>query len=307
LTYILSIIKLFYALTSKFLFQKSKCYFLIVDFECNIAAILLKSKKNKIISLINDNFSIRYKFPKILFLIIRHIESLTYFFVSDFCIFPDICRVNLLGNILPKKYFIIPNVLNDNYKIKYIGNSDKDLKVLMCGWLESTRGFDILKSILINTNEQVNFVLTGSGNYILKNPEIIDNRRIKYLGHLSREENLNLMSTVDINFCFYNPKILINRYALPQKINDSILISCPIFINSEVEMSKNLEINKVAISAKYFDIDDICNKLNLLLNDKSQIREMNSNFKNYKQNLQTYDEIKSSAINFYKDILRNKV
>ena len=79
LTYILSIIKLFFALTSKFLFQKSNCNFLIVDFECNIASIFLKSKRNKIISLINDNFSIRYKFPKILFLVIRYFESATYF------------------------------------------------------------------------------------------------------------------------------------------------------------------------------------------------------------------------------------
>ena len=304
-TYLISVIKLFFEISIYFLKRKKKQYILAVYFECTIICILLKINKYKVYSLVNDNFAIRYKFPKFIFFLIKNIEAYTYKYICEMCIFPDECRVELLGKIKPSKYIIIPNILDSNIgDIYYKGDSSSNLTVLMCGWLESTRGFDILIDIINKTNENIYFILAGSGNYLLQYPDLVSNKRVIYKGMLSRVENLKLMSIVDINFCFYNPTIIINRFALPQKVTDSILIGCPIFINSEVAMSANLVSKNVAISSKYFDIIDISNKLNNLSNDKSSLQIMSNNFLNFNKNQNTYTEIQKIAIKEYQKLIK---
>jgi glycosyltransferase involved in cell wall biosynthesis len=304
LTYLISLIKLFFEISIYFLKRKKKAQILAVDFECTIICFILKINKYKIYSLVNDNFAIRYKFPKLVYFLIKNIEAFTYKYLSEMCIFPDECRVELLGKIRPSKYIIIPNILDSNIgDIYYRGDSSNNLTVLMCGWLESTRGFDILIDIINKTNDNIDFILAGSGNYLLQYPELAYNKRVIYKGMLSRVENLKLMSSVDINFCFYNPDIIINRFALAQKVTDSILIGCPIFINSEVALSNNLVSKNVAISSKYFDITDIANKLNSLKRDKSILQSMSRNVLLYKSTQKSYSEIEEFAIIEYQKLI----
>ncbi len=302
-SYIISLTKLLFEV-SKYLKEYRNGRILAVDFECTIICIFLKFKGHSIYSLINDNFAIRYKFPKLFFYVINFLEGFSYKYISEMCIFPDQCRYDLLGLIKPSKYIIIPNVLDSNVgDISYSGDSSSNLYVLLCGWLESTRGLDILEDIISKTNENVFFVLSGNGNYTSQKPEILSNKRIIFKGLLTRLENLKLMSIVDINFCFYNPEIIINRFALPQKVSDSILIGCPIFINSEVSISKDLVMNNVAISSKYRDIDEISNKLNSLVTNKISLKLMSKNIFEYRSKQQTFAEVEKNAINEYKKLL----
>lgn len=302
-TYSISVIKLFFEISVYFLKRKKIENILAVDFECTVICFLLKIKNYKIYSLVNDNFAIRYNFPKLVYIPIKVMEGFAYKYISEMCIFPDECRVELLGKIKPKRYIIIPNILDSNIgDIYYKGDSSNNLTVLMCGWLESTRGFDILMDIIAKTNENIYFILAGSGNYLTQFPDLVSNKRLINKGMLSRVENLKLMSNVDLNFCFYNPTIIINRFALPQKVTDSILIGCPIFINSEVAMSNNLVSKNVAISSKYFDTDDIAAKLNRLLIDKNILQIMSTNILGFKNDQNSYFDIQKFAISEYQKL-----
>ncbi len=301
--YLISLTKLFFEISLFFLKEKKSKHILAVDFECTLICILLKIKKYKIYSLVNDNFAIRYRFPKLVYLLIKNMEAFTYKYISEMCIFPDECRVELLGKIKPSKYIIIPNILDSDIgEIYYKGDGSNNLLVLMCGWLESTRGFDILLDIINKTQKKIYFILAGSGNYLTQFPDLVSNKRIINKGMLSRVENLKLMSNVDINFCFYNPTIIINRFALPQKVTDSILIGCPMFINSEVAMSNNLVSKNVAISSKYFDTDDIAAKLNRLLIDKNILQIMSTNVLIFKNDQNSYLDIQKFAISEYQKL-----
>ena len=302
-TYVYSILKLSISLTKLLFFEKKAETILAVDFECTLPCIFLKFKKIQLISLVNDNFSIRYNFNTIIINFLRFLESIVYKNISNHCIFPDKIRVDLLGKIIPQNVIIIENVLKaETIEINYIGNNENSLKVLICGWLDDTRGLELIQDLLKNTNEDVIFNLVGSGDFVLNNQFILENERVKYYGYKTRLETLELMSRVDINMAYYNPNIIINRYALPQKISDSILISCPCIINNEVKMSEDMKNAGVALSTQYFDTSELSFLLNQLLEDKNILTKMSLNMKNYAKNIVAYDQLKDKAINFYKSI-----
>jgi len=302
-TYVYSILKLSISLTKLLLFEKKVETILAVDFECTLPCIFLKFKKIQLISLVNDNFSIRYNFNKNLIGFLRFFESIVYKFISNYCIFPDKIRVELLGKITPQNVIIIENILKaETLDIKYIGNNEDNLKVLFCGWLDNTRGLELLNDLLKLSNSKVIFYLVGSGDFVQNNPEILANERIKYFGYKTRLETLELMSRVDINMAYYNPQIIINRYALPQKISDSFLISCPCIINIEVETYKAMIKAGVALSTPYFDILKLSNVLNELLKDKKYLANISINMMNYSKNMISYNQLKTKAIVFYKSI-----
>lgn len=304
-TYILSIFKYSFEITKYFLYNKKDARnFLAVDFECTIICFLLKFKKVHIITLVNDNFSIRYNLPKFILFFLNSLESFTYKIISNVCIFPDQCRVDLL--LFPpskNKVHIIPNILDDNIgKIKYIGNNDLNIKVLLCGWLEPSRGLELLKDLINNTHQNVIFILTGSGKFLESN--FVSNDRVKYLGQLSRIENLKIMSCIDVNMAFYNPNIIINRFALPQKIFDSILVECPILINSEVKMASDIIKFNVGFSYNYYDIRGISNFLNELILDKNCLKKCSENLSVYKTIIPTYSQTKLQSYDLFKNLLK---
>jgi hypothetical protein len=304
-SYLISILKYFATITKYFLLKERKVqYIMTVDFECTFICFLLKLKKVKIITLVNDNFSIRYNLPKTILYFLNIIESFTYKFISNYCIFPDQCRVDLLLTPPNNRYiYIIPNVLNDNIgDINYIGNPDSTTKVLLCGWLDPTRGLEILNELIKLTDNDVYFILTGSGKFLEK---LEKNTRILYLGQLTRLQNLEIMSTVDLNMAFYNPNIVINRFALPQKVYDSFLIGCPVLINSEVTMSKDIIQNYCGYSFSYFDVYSISKFLNTLKYNKNILISCSRNISIYNKRLPNYKNTNLQSFNMFRDFLKN--
>jgi hypothetical protein len=304
LNYSRSIILLFIYVTCNFLFQRKAKNFLAIDLQGTIACIFLKLRNVNIYTLVNDNFSARYNFSKRIYYILRSIESFIFKFISDCCIFPDKIRYKLLGSPRIKKVYYIPNILPYSLKsFYYKGSNTNKLKVLFCGWLVGTRGLELLSKILENTNDKIDFILAGSGNQILID-SLATKKRIKYIGHLRRDQILNLMTKVDINIAFYNPSILINRFALPQKIYDSLIVGCPLLINSEVKLSNKLLKSKSCFVVKYFDILKICSKLNELVQDKTPLIKMSKTIKAYCKQHINHRQIELIGQNFYRQIIK---
>jgi hypothetical protein len=303
--YLFSILSYAIGVSKLLLFNKEIIHILAVDFEGTLASIILKFRGAKVYSLVNDNFAIRYKLDLISFTIIRFFESLTYKVFSNVSIFPDNSRVQLLGGIKPNKIVILPNTLNDNIHTRYQGNANEHLIVLICGWLDKTRGLELLKLLSDKTNEKVQFLLVGRGDMAIIDDLTCYSERIRFIGHMSREKTIELMSTVDINFAFYNPSIIINRYALPQKVSDSLSVGCPIIINSEVQMADLLFTSGSAFSAEYWDILGISSILNILLYNKEKLKITSENCIAFNKNCISFETVHNTGVAFYKNMLQN--
>jgi glycosyltransferase involved in cell wall biosynthesis len=297
-----SVLLLCLYVTRTFLFRRQSKHFLAIDLTGTLACLFLKLRGAAIHTLVNDNFSARYDISPRVYGILRAIESGVFRLISSSCIFPDKSRYFLLGSPRIRRLYYVPNILSDAYAPPYAGSNSDKLIVMFCGWLVPSRGIELLADMVQHTADNVEFLLVGSGDQAMLT-SLAAKKRIKYLGHVSRDANLGLMAKVDINVAFYRPRILINRFALPQKIYDSLMIGCPLFVNSEVEMSVALLKSGSCFTAEYFDVPTICHKLNELAKDKKPLNEMSRAMSNYSAQYANFKQAQSAGQNVYRDII----
>jgi hypothetical protein len=300
--YLWSFILLWLYVTRTFLFRRQAKHFLAIDLPGTVACLFLKLRGASIHTLVNDNFSARYDISPRVYGVLRAIESGALRLISSSCIFPDKSRYVLLGSPRIRRLYYVPNILSDAYAPPYEGSNSDKLLVMFCGWLVASRGIELLADMVEHTADNVEFLLVGSGDETMLT-SLAANKRIKYLGHVSRDANVGLMAKVDINVAFYSPRILINRFALPQKIYDSLMIGCPLFVNSEVEMSVALLKSGSCFTAEYFDVLTICRKLNELAKDKKPLNEMSRAMTNHRAQHANFRQSQSAGQNVYRDIL----
>ena len=300
--YLVSILRLIAHTTKRLLSRSDVEHILAVDLTGTLASLMLKIRGARIYTLVNDNFSARYNIGPVAFRILRFIEGVTYKYLSTACFFPDQSRYELLGSPRIRSIHIVPNILPDSFAPRYKGGQDGKLTVLFCGWLVKSRGLELIAEILKGTSREVEILLVGSGDSLLIN-ELSRSARVTYLETVPRERMLKIMSEVDINFAFYNPTILINRFALPQKVYDSLLVGCPVFINSEVAMSGNLAKTGACTTAEYFDVRSISEILNTLLLKKNTLMEISKAIGIYRANIARYDQVKCTAVEIYKSFV----
>jgi len=297
--YIISVFKLFMHTTMQLFFKSKAKNILAVDLTGVLACLLLKVRGANIVALVNDNFSARYALAPHAYKILRFIESMTYKVLCSCCIFPAKSRYKLLGSPKLSNVQFLPNILHDSYAPQYLGDPSSKLKVLCCGWLAASRGIELISELLLNTDSDVEYLLVGTGDNSLIS-ELVKSDRVTYLEHVSRKEMLDIMSRVDINIAFYNPSILINRFALPQKVYDSLLVGCPIFINSEVEMANDLKKHNACVTAEYFDVPAISRKLNHYLENKHLLVEISDSIASYRSEFANYNQLRKEAVDLYK-------
>lgn len=302
--YFRSVIFLLLHVTRVFLFHREAKYFLAIDLPGTVACMFLKLRGASIHTLVNDNFSARYEITPRVFSVLKAIEASIFRLISNSCIFPDKTRYVLLGSPRIRRLYYVPNILSDSYAPPYEGSNSQKLIVMFCGWLVASRGIELLANIVEHTADNVEFLLVGSGDETMLT-SLAAKKRVKYLGHVSRDENLALMSKVDINVAFYSPRILINRFALPQKIYDSLMIGCPLFVNSEVEMSVALLKSGSCFAANYFDVQAVYSKLNELAKNKEPLYEMSKAMISYRNQYANFKLSQLAGLNVYRDILAN--
>jgi len=301
-SYLLSAIYLMLWVSFVFLFRPQAKHFLAVDLPGTLACILLKVRRCFVHTLVNDNFSARYELSPKAFIGLRVFEATIFRLISSSCIFPDKSRYELLGSPDVRKLYYVPNILSDAYAPTFVGSRSDQLVVMLCGWLVASRGLELLGDILNRTSDKIEFLLVGSGDEAMID-FLKTQKRIKYVGHVDRKTNLDLMAKIDINLALYSPNILINRFALPQKIYDSLMVGCPLFVNSEVNMSTLLLKAGACLSADYFDVASISKILNELAQNKLQLIEMSKNGLIYCSEYANYKRSQLSGKFVYSDIM----
>jgi hypothetical protein len=303
--YLMSIFKLFFHVSRVLFFNRNVKYILAVDFTGTIACLAMKIRGCKIYTLVNDNFSARYNFHKVVLTLLRLFEVSCYKALSTACIFPDYSRFKLLGTPNLKNVFFVPNILEYSKFSRWKGSPNDKLIVFLCGWLATTRGVELLPNLVDLTKRNVEFLLMGNcADDVVK--KIKNLERVELVSAVPRKKCLEVMAQVDLVFAFYNPIIPININALPQKVYDAVLVASPIYINSEVEMSEALLQTGGCLSSNYFDTVDVAKQLNILADDKSQLCNMSGSLwsSNYREKTIDYKSVKIQAIKMYKNFLK---
>jgi hypothetical protein len=205
-------------------------------------------------------------------------ESAVYCLAS-IVIIPDFSRSSFIKFLPKSKLRVIPNLISNNHKNTWNPSSIKS--VLICGWLDKTRGFDIFFK-LVKIFPQLNFIIVGEVKPELM-AMILDTGNITYHHHMPHSDMLKIMSMCSVNFAFYDPSILINIYAQPQKIFDSLSMGVPLLVNSEMLIAKELIKNHACLSAPYNDISALVKCIENQLGDFN-LHEISRNSLNYYKN-----------------------
>ena len=255
----------------KFFKEKKPDLLIASDFEVIIPALIFaKTRKVRLIYNIHDNLAHRYNIPSFFASILNFMEGLGVIW-SESTLVPEDFRRELLPSWCRKKIHIVKNTPGD---IKYTEPKFPDDKIVLFygGWLSFTRGIRELIDIAKN-NDKIKLVVAGTGTDDVVE-YIKSHSFVEYLGYITHEKLLNL--TADAHFIpsFYDPAIVINKYAASNKLAEALAVGRPLLLNSEMKILNSFIGFDCIIESEYSVARDLGPKLIELVNDKKRYIEM---------------------------------
>jgi hypothetical protein len=145
----------------------------------------------------------------------------------------DEARLNLLPEWSRSKAKVLPNYpLADRQAITVKAEPAGPLKIFFSGSIGVDRGFPFLLN-LIKQDPQLHVHVAGwlydqAGKELCKHPQVT------YHGIVHQSAAAQIAKQCDYILCLYEPNIVNNIYASPNKIYDGIQAGVPIIINQEV-------------------------------------------------------------------------
>jgi len=206
---------------------------------------------------IHDNLAQRYSLPIALKKTLNILEGINVL-LSNRASTPADFRTNALPNWSNKRIITIPNVPSGPLPIKNQAKSNETITIGYVGWINETRGIKYLVDAA-KANNKLQIRIAGSGDDSLL--ETIQNTvRVEYLGVLSREASLQVISECDFVFSYYSPMEEININSASNKIAESLAIGTPLLINSELKVAKQIKKFKCSIQGSYrrgIDVEEL--------------------------------------------------
>lgn len=157
------------------------------------------------------------------------------------------------------------NKNNENVKIAFVGRLIKEK-----GVLKLIEAFDELKKNF--SNLELNIAGSGPLYEELKNKEFKNN--INILGNLTHDEVMKLLAKSDV---FVNPSYF--SEGLPTSILEAALMKCAIIATPMGGTTEIINSDQIGLICG-FEIEDIINKLTILLNDKEYRTTLGENANN---------------------------
>ena len=141
---------------------------------------------------------------------------------------------------------------------------DDALNIYVCGWLDPTRGLDLLDgaAAALEAKGRSDIVFNiAIGRLTQELPPFFDRPAVNMLGTLSHIESLRQYTRNHAVVTFYDPAIKVNRYALPNKWGDAITMQCPIIMNSEVQTGRALLADGAAFAIPFHEPEALADLL----------------------------------------------
>ncbi|WP_105199407.1 glycosyltransferase [Pseudoalteromonas sp. T1lg10] len=221
---------------------------------------------NKVSTLYNihDNFGQRYPLPKPVNQLLNVFEGLIVRFASATMV-PERFRADALPKFCRSKIHVVRNTPVDPGASAHAGFEGDKIKLVFAGWLDGGRGIDTLLE-LADLEPRIELHVAGEGSKELVG-KFESKRNCRYYGFLDHEQVLSLTRDCDFVFAHYSPHRIINIYAAPNKLAESLAVSRPVIINNEALVSKPIQSMSCGIVTNYGDVRELHKKILALVSD----------------------------------------
>lgn len=155
---------------------------------------------------------------------------------ADIILVTDEARLNLLPTWSQSKARVLPNYpLSGNRDNTPKAKPEGPLKIFLSGSIGADRGIPFLLN-LIKLDSELKVYAAGwlydkEGEDFCKHPQV------EYRGVIHQSEAAQIAKQCDYILCLYEPNIVNNIYASPNKIYDGIKAGTPVIINKEILVS----------------------------------------------------------------------
>ncbi len=173
------------------------------------------------------------------------------------------------------------------------------LRVYVNGWLDPTRGLTLIDGAvreLANRGRDDIAFKVAVGNLTAEPPAFFSHPFVTYLGSLTHLQSMAEYKTSDAVLTFYDPKIRINRYAIPNKWGDAISMGTPVIVNLGVETAAPLLERGAAFSTSFDDPSALADLLCALADAPSKVEHARKAVLSLKQRYVYFDEAMAPVI-----------
>jgi len=180
-------------------------------------------------------------------------------------------RLDIYSERHRRKVLVLPNYPNDTGAELWDRFPQGEFRIFMGGALGESRGL----AFTLAAAEKADVKIVSAGRLMDSYARNIFSRHpsVRYVGCLSMEEAMILLSDCNASLAFYEPGPVINRLAAPNKVYDALCVGRPILISDETEIADWVQQNDVGLRIKYGDIDGLANALVTLKNHSASLSE----------------------------------
>lgn len=251
----------------KFLVKNKPSIVHVSDIESFLSAFIYKIMyRKKIIYNIHDNFAQRYPLPNGINKILNLIEGVVVV-LSDVSMAPEDFRISALPKFCQSKVNVVRNSpMNvDAFECLPINLKD-EIVIVYSGWVDSKRGVDSLLRVA-DRIENLKVIVVGEGD-----PELIELMRrhpqCDFRGYIPYKDSIELLRNAHFVYIHYSPERIINRYAAPNKLSETLAVGRIPIVNSEIVLSQNVLENDCGIVTDYGDENALVDKILKIANDE---------------------------------------
>ena len=193
------------------------------------------------------------------------------------------------------KFIVIENVPSIEDVSYENNNIEGRYDIGYFGTLNESRGLKELINFIENSD--LNLLIAGGGpmhEYIERKSLQLGRKKIEYIGSYGANKLGILYAKVDFSWSYYTDQIFLHKFASPNKYYEHLAFKVPIIINEYVPFSSNVEKMKTGVvigdaltSYCFKEMERKILNYNYL---KSNFNLWDLEYKNYKVNLELYEE-----------------
>lgn len=276
------------------------------DFDTYLPALLAaKIKRKKIIYDIFDYYADEVKLPTITRQIFSSVDNFFMRF-SDLIIIVDESRLFQIRNAKKKDVLIIQNTPIDqkaHFPFKNERENNK-FKIFFAGSLMKDRDIFTIINIAKELGD-IEIEIAGWGDCVNLIKELAAaNPFLKYLGILHYDQVISKTMTSNLLFALYNPNILNNRYASPNKLFEAMMCGKPIIVNDGTSMADIVREENCGIVVPYGDYHAIRDAIIKLKNDPDLCKKLGENGRRVYEEKYNWKIMEERLLNIYNKKLR---
>lgn len=174
------------------------------------------------------------------------------------------------------------------------------MTIFYAGTLHKTRGLNyIIRAV--EDMDNVRLIIGGIGpeKSLFEDLPLDLMSKIHYIGYIPYKKVIEETLESDILFAFYDPNIINNRYASPNKLFEAMMCGKPIIVNSEAAASRIVSTENCGLIVPYGDVGAIREAILKLKNDPDLRMKLGANGRNAYEKKYGWEIMKQKILNAY--------